>query len=264
MSDAVLYETAGPDGIGTLRLNRPSERNSMTAELLDAFALRVGEAKLDPGLRCLVVTGSGPCFSAGADLRSQIQRHGDGPTRMPHEASFAMYTSFLSLLDIEVPVIGALNGHAVGGGFGLSLLCDIRVGSISARYGANFTRLGLHPGLAIAYMLPRLIGLPRASELLYTGRLVDGPEAEQLGILSRAVPSDEVLPTALEMGRAIASAAPLAVRATKATIRGHLGWEIREAARREAFAQAATVTTEDFKEGMAALFEKREPVFKGR
>jgi enoyl-CoA hydratase/carnithine racemase len=264
MSDAVRYESAGPDGLGVLRLNRPNERNSMTAELLDAFAARIEEVKRDAHLRCLIVTGSGPCFSAGADLKSQIQRHGDGPTRMPHEASFAMYTSFLALLDVEVPVIGALNGHAVGGGFGLALLCDIRIGNAQARYGANFTRLGLHPGLAIAYTLPRLIGLPRASELLYTGRLVDGVEAERLGIVSRAVPPDEVMAAATQLARDIASAAPLAVRATKATLRGHLAWEVREAARREAFAQAATVTTEDFKEGMAALFDKREPNFSGR
>jgi enoyl-CoA hydratase/carnithine racemase len=266
-SDAVLYEPAPVDTvhahIGVLRLNRPDGRNSMTAELLDAFAARLLEVRQDQHLRCLVITGSGSCFSAGADLKAQIQRTAD-TFRFPHEASFAMYTAFLGLLDVEVPVIGALNGHTVGGGFGLALLCDVRVGSLSARYGANFTRLGLHPGMAITYTLPRLIGLPRASELLYTGRLVTGDEAERLGILSRAVPAEDVLPTALEVAAAIAASAPLAVRQTKATLMTGLAHEIREAARREAFAQAATVTTEDFKEGMAALFDKREPAFKGR
>jgi len=264
---AVLYEPAPVDtahaGIGVLRLNRPDGRNSMTVELLDAFTARLVEVRQDKNLRCLVLTGSGACFSAGADLKAQVQRTSDSFT-FPHEASFAMYTSFLGLLDIEVPVVGALNGHAVGGGFGLALLCDVRVGSVSARYGANFTRLGLHPGMAITYTLPRLIGLPRASELLYTGRLVTGDEAERLGILSRAVPSEDVLAAAYEIATAIAASAPLAVRQTKHTLMVDLAHAIREAARREAFAQAATVNTEDFKEGLAALFDKRDPSFKGR
>lgn len=265
MSDAVLYRPASPEEpIGLITLNRPSERNSMTAELLDAFGARLEEVRRDPHLRCLVVTGTGSCFSSGADFKAQIQRHDAERTRLPHEASFAMYTSFLGILDVEVPVIGALNGHAVGGGFGLSLLCDIRVGNVASKYGANFTRLGLHPGLGIAYMLPRLIGVSNASELLFTGRLVDGAEAQRLGILSRAVPAEEVLPAALTLANEIGRAAPLAVRTTKATLRAHLGWDVRGAAMQEAFAQAATVGTEDFKEGMAALLGKREPVFKGR
>jgi len=270
MSDAVLYRPASPandaadGGIGVLTLNRAAERNSMTAELLDAFAERVVDVCADPHLRCLVVTGTGSCFSSGADFKAQIQRQDVDRPRLPHEASYAMYTSFLSLLDVEVPVIAALNGHAVGGGFGLALLCDIRIGNVASKYGANFTRIGLHPGLGIAYLLPRLIGVSNASELLYTGRLVDGAEALRLGILSRAVAADEVLPTALGLAREIARAAPLAVRTTKATLRQHMDSDVRSAAQREAFAQAATVQTEDFKEGMGALLAKREPSFTGR
>lgn len=261
-SDAVLYEAATANGIGVLTLNRADGRNSMTAELLDAFADKVLEAQRDPHLRCLVLTGRGSCFSAGADFKSQIQRGGE--SRLPHEGSFAMYTSFLSLLDVEVPVVGALNGHAVGGGFGLSLLCDVRIGNVASKYGANFAKLGLHPGMAITFTLPRLIGLPRASELLYTGRLVTGDEAERLGILTRAVPAEDVMKEAIEVAAGIASSAPLAVRLTKRTLMGELAPQIREAAHREAFAQAATVATADFKEGSAALLEKRAPVFQGR
>lgn len=263
-SDAVLYEAANPSaGVGVLTLNRPDGRNSMTAELLDAFTARVLDARKDPHLRCLVLTGLGPCFSAGADFKSQIQRGGE-TFRLPHEGSFAMYTPFLSLLDVEVPVVGALNGHAVGGGFGLALLCEVRVGNLASKYGANFARLGLHPGMGITFTLPRLIGLPRASELLYTGRLVTGDEAERLGILTRAVPAEDVMESALEIAAAIAASAPLAVRLTKRTLMAELAIQIREAAHKEAFAQAATVNTADFKEGTAALLEKRDPVFSGR
>ena len=265
MNDAVLYEPATPDHpIGLLRLNRPDQRNSMTAELLDAFAAILPRVRADAQSRCLIVTGSGPCFSAGADLRQQIQRAGDGPTRMPHEASYAMYTAFLGLLDVEVPVIGALNGHAVGGGFGLSLLCDIRIGNTASKYGANFARLGLHSGLGISYVLLRLVGLSRASELLFTGRLVSGVEAERMGILSRAVVGDAVLPTATQLAQEIAQAAPIAVRMMKASLRQNLGWDVRGAAWSEAYAQSATIATADFKEGMEALLGKRDPTFEGR
>jgi len=266
-ADAVLYEPASAERpIGVLRMNRPRERNSMTAELLDAFAVRVAEARRDPHLRCLVVTGSGACFSAGADLRAQIQRTAseDGPARMPHEASFAMYTAFLSILDVEVPVIGALNGHAVGGGFGLALLCDVRLGSVDGRYGANFARLGLHAGLGISYLLPRLVGASRAAELLFTGRLVGGEEAAAMGLLSRALPGEAVVPAALALAQEIAAAAPIAVRMMKASMRQHLGWDVRQAAWSEAYAQSATIATRDFKEGMEALLGKREPRFEGR
>src|SRR5207344_2428907 len=118
-----------------------------------------------------------------------LQRGGDDLA--PDERSYAMYEPFLSLLDIAVPVIGALNGHAVGGGFGLALVCDIRIAALETKYGANFVALGLAPGMAISHLLPRLVGLGRASELLFTGRLVDGAEAERLGIVNRAVPATQ-------------------------------------------------------------------------
>lgn len=175
-----------------------------------------------------------------------------------------MYEPFLSLLDVAVPVIGALNGHAVGGGFGLALVCDLRVGALDAKYGANFVRLGLAPGMAISYLLPRLVGLARANELLLTGRLVDGREAERLGILNRAVPAAEVMIVAREYATAIAEAAPLAVRATKAAIRRGLELRVREAAHAEAYAQAETIATDDAREGIAALLAKRTPGFAGK
>ncbi len=259
--DAVRY-TRGDSYVGVLSLHRPDNRNSMTPELLDAFALASRAARADSGARCVIVTGSGTSFSAGADFKSTLQR--DGDDRAPNEKSYAMYEPFLSLLDIPVPIIGALNGHAVGGGFGLALVCDLRIGAIDAKYGANFVRLGLAPGMAISYLLPRLIGLARANELLLTGTLVDGTQAEALGILNRAVPAADVLSTAYELANQIASAGPLAVRATKLAIRRGLELHVREAARAEAYAQAETVATSDAREGIAALLAKRPPQFTGR
>ncbi len=261
MSDAVRFERH--DAIGVITLDRPDNRNSMTPELLDAFAAAVGEARAAVDLRCVVITGTGTCFSAGADFKSVLQRD-DGAWRAPHEKSFAMYEPFLSVVDIVVPVIGALNGHTVGGGFGLAMCCDIRIGARGARYGANFTRLGLAPGMAISYVLPRLVGISRAAELLFTGRLVDGDEAERIGLLSAAVAADQVLPRAMELAKAIAASAPVAVRETKRALYRGLDWDARRAAYAESFAQAESVATADAAEGIAALLEKREPRFTGR
>jgi len=259
MSDPAVRFTASDD-IGVITLNRPDNRNSMTPELLDAFTAATAEARAAQ-LRCLVVTGTGSCFSSGADFKSSVQR--DGDQRAPNERSYGMYEPFLSLLDIAAPVIGALNGHTVGGGFGLALVCDLRIGARDAKYGANFVKLGLAPGMAISYLLPRLIGLPRANELLFTGRLVDGAEAERLGILNRAVAADEVLREAMALARSIADNAPLAVRATKRAIQRGLELQIRDAARLEAFAQAESLNTADAREGIAALLAKRPPKFTG-
>lgn len=257
---AVLYDQA--DRIGLVTLNRPDQRNAMTPELLDAFSEAIDEASADPDMRCLVITGTGRCFSAGADLRSSMQRTDLG--KPSKDASFAMYEPFLKVLDVEVPVVAAMNGHTVGGGFGLALLADIRVANFDAKYGVNFARLGIHSGLGISYVLPRLIGAAYASELLFTGRLIRGSEALRIGLVTHAEDPGEVLPTAMGLARAIAGSAPTAVRQMKASIRRGLRWEIRDAAREEAALQAASLSTEDAKEGVAAILEKREPEFTGR
>ena len=257
---AVLYEAA--DRIGMITLNRPDHRNAMTPELLDAFSEAIDEARNDREIRCLVITGRGRCFSAGADLRSSLQRADLG--KPSQDASFAMYEPFLKVLDIEVPVVAAMNGHTVGGGFGLALLADIRVADVDAKYGVNFARLGIHSGLGISYVLPRLVGPAYASELLFTGKLIRGSEALRIGLVTHGEEADEVLPTAMGLARAIAASAPMAVQQMKASIRRGLRWEIREAAREEAGLQAASLATEDAKEGVEAILQKREPEFTGR
>lgn len=262
MSDAVLY--AVHERVALITLNRPDNRNSMTSELLDGFAAATKRAAANRDVRCVVVTGTAKYFSAGADFKAQLQRADEGANKLPHERSYAMYEPFLELVDVAVPVIGALNGHTVGGGFGLSLLCDIRLAAKDAKYGANFCRLGLAPGMAISYTLPRIVGPQRAAELLYTGRLFDGDEAVSLGYAMRALPAASVLPEALLLARAIAASAPQAVRQTKLMMRRALGYDPRGHAALEAYTQAETIGTEDAREGIAALLEKREPTFTGR
>tara|TARA_R110002073_G_scaffold123819_5_gene267822 strand:+ start:117626 stop:118411 length:786 start_codon:yes stop_codon:yes gene_type:complete len=260
MEDAVTLTCS--DGIGVIALNRPDNRNSMTPELLESFSQVTQAVRANRELRAVVITGHGRCFSAGADFKSNLQTGGEH--LLDHERSFQMYEPFLGVLDIEVPVIGALTGHAVGGGFGLSLVCDIRIAHTGSKYGANFTKLGLSPGMSISYLLPRLVGVSRANELLFTGRLVMGDEAASIGLACSAHETPEqVLEEAMRMASAIAANAPVAVRLTKQGIREQLGWDVRSGAHRESFAQAATLKMQDAKEGMAALLEKRPPVFDG-
>jgi len=261
MDEAVLYEISESGHIGKICLNRPDNRNSMTPELLDSFQEVVNKAKKEPQLRALIVSGKGSCFSAGADLKATLQRDED---TLPHERSFAMYKPFLSLLDIRCPVIGALNGHAVGGGFGLSLVCDIRIANEKAKYGANFTKLGLSSGMAISYLLPRIVGVSKACELLFTAALIDGKEGEKIGFCSTALPGKEVLPYAEQLAETIAKNAPLAVQYTKRNIYSGLGWAPSNAAYQESFTQSQTLTTDDASEGIKALLEKRVPTFTGR
>ena len=234
----------------------------MTPDIFAGLNQAVDRVLEDPSLRCVVISGNGKSFCAGADFRSGVQVAGEAA--LPHERSFAMYKPFLRLLEIRVPVIGALNGHAVGGGFGLALVCDLRVANAGAKYGANFVRLGLHPGMASTYLLPRLIGVPRALELLLTGRLVTGAEAAELGLMNYAVAEGEVKARAWELASEIASAAPVAVQMCKQSIYENLDWDPVTPARVEAHKQSRTVEMEDSKEGMNALLEKRAPKFEGR
>jgi enoyl-CoA hydratase/carnithine racemase len=260
---AVLYEAK--DYIAQITLNRPDNRNSMTPDVLEGLRDAVATVRGDPEVRCVIVTGRGRSFCAGADFRSGAQRDtGSEGFQAPQDRSFAMYSPFLALLDIEVPVIGALNGHAIGGGLGLAIVCDLRVANKDARYGANFVRLGLHPGMATTYLLPRLLGVPRGVELLLTGRLISGAEAAEYGLAHYAVEAEQVLPRSLELAREIASAAPLAVRWTKRSIYRGLDWDPVSAAELEAHAQSRTLETEDSREGIRALLEKRDADFKGR
>lgn len=258
--ESVLYEER--DHIAVITLNRPENRNSMTKDVLNGILERVKQVRANPELRCVVITGKGSSFCAGADFKSGINNAVEGDKLQPNERSFTMYKPFLSILDIEVPVIGALNGHAIGGGLGLALVCDIRVANESSKYGSNFTKLGLHPGMATTYFLPRFVGVPRAAELLLTGRIITGSEAEAYGLMNYAVPSGDVWDKAWSLAEEVAACAPLANRWTKQSLYQNVGWDPVPAARHEADLQSRTLTTQDHAEGVEALLNKRKPNFK--
>jgi enoyl-CoA hydratase len=256
--NSVLFEVQ--ENIGIMTLNRADNRNSMTPDLLAGVAETARSINAREDVRCLIIRGSGNTFCGGADFRGDAEE----TDRYGHEKLHDTYKNFLSILDIEVPVIACMNGHAIGGGLGLALVCDIRVANKDARYGANFVKLGMHPGMATTYFFPRFMGVPRAMELLLTGRVIKGDKAAEFGLVNYAVDVDEVFEKSLELAREIASAAPLAVRWTKRSAYDNLNWDIDRAAGREAQLQSQSMKTKDFREGVKALLEKRSPEFKGQ
>jgi len=248
--------------IAQITINRPDNRNSMDDEVLPYFYDVIEKVKNDKSLRCVIITGSGHSFCAGADFKSNIMNQKDG--FLPQEIFELIYKPFLSVLDIEVPTIAAMNGHAIGGGLGLALVCDMRVANKDAKYGANFVRLGVHSGMAISYLMPRLVGLAVANELLFTGRLISGKRAEEIGLANYAVDADQVVEKAWEIAGEVRDCAPTAVKLMKRSVYRGLDLRPKDAAEIESFSQAQTFAMEDSKEGVKALFEKRKPEFRGK
>jgi enoyl-CoA hydratase/carnithine racemase len=160
--------------------------------------------------------------------------------------------------------VAAIQGAAIGGGFGLALMPDFRIATPESRFSANFARLGFHHGFGLSVTLPRLVGQQAAMELLYTGRRIKGDEAQKLGLCDRLVPADRLRDEARSLAREIAISAPLAVRSIRETLRGDLAQDIRRATDREKAEQDRLQKTEDWREGTKAMSERREPDFKGR
>jgi enoyl-CoA hydratase/carnithine racemase len=249
--------------IAVVTFDLPERRNSMSTAMTRSWVRLMGLLREDPGLAAVVVTGEGSAFNAGGDL-SWIVSEPDAPVVELRERMLAFYRSWLSVKQLEVPTIAAVNGHAIGAGFALALAMDIRYAAADARLGVPFTSLGLHPGMATTWSLPDVAGHAVARDLLLTGRIVTGQEAVGLGLVSLAAPAEEVLGHALEAADRIAAAAPIATRLTLQAVRdgGHATFE--RALEWEALAQAVTLASEDLHEGIAAAAEKRRPTFHGR
>ncbi|MFF2809213.1 enoyl-CoA hydratase/isomerase family protein [Streptomyces sp. NPDC058000] len=250
-----------PNGVTVLTFDNPDKRNPMTGRLTAQWRRAMRSLRQDPDLRAVVITGTGPAFCSGADLGELADRHGQGlPGTRAQLSDF--YRTWLTVRDLPVPTVAALNGHAVGAGLALALACDLRYAAAEAKLGAPFVRLGLHPGMATTALLAEAVGPPRARELLLTGRLISGARAATIGMVNEALPAEQVLRAALDVADEIAAAAPLAVRLTKSglaqgqpTVERALTWE--------ALAQPVTTTTDDFREGIQARREHRRPHFTG-
>lgn len=250
----------------TLTLDRPDARNAYSEAMVESLVRALDEAERDDQVRCLILTGAGPAFSAGGDLKRMLQHDGmfagapaelrrryiDGIQRIPRR---------LALTD--KPVIAAINGAAIGAGLDLACMCDLRIAARGAQLGSTFVKVGLVPGDGGAYLLARTIGFPRALELMLSARLVDTDEAERIGLVHRVVEAAELLPAAHALAEQLAALPPLALRLTKrAAYRSHdLGLE--QALELAATYQGVAQNTADHAEAIRAMLERRAPNFTG-
>lgn len=213
----------------------------------------------DPTCRSIVLCSQGSSFCAGANFSDPKRARADSPRRVN-----PIYDEALRMFSCAKPVVAAVHGPAIGGGLGLALSADFRVTCKEAKFSANFNRLGFHPGFGLTVTLPRLVGVQKSALIFYTGRRVGGEEAVSMGMADLLVPMDEVRAEAVKLAAEIAASAPLAVVSTRATLRQGLVEAIRSAVAHESVEQNWQFKTEDHKEGVAAMAERRLPDFKGR
>lgn len=248
------------DAVAVLTLALPERRNAMTADLTAGWVEAVEAIRADRGVRAVVVTGEGTAFCAGGDL-SWIGESPDLDVMALRDRMLPFYRAWLSVRTLDVPVVAAVNGAAVGAGLCLALACDVRYAAPGATFSAPFARLGMHPGMAATYLLPEVVGVARARELLLTGRRVGAEEAYAIGLVSGI--ADDVLAHALDAARGIADSAPIAVRLTKAALAYAGHHSIDAALDWEGLAQPVTMASADLREGLAAQADGRPPRFTG-
>lgn len=242
--------------VNVLSLCRPPH-NHVDADLMRRLADALGALDRDDQCRAVVLQSGVKSFCAGADFSGAAERED-----APDPAAF--YAEAMRLFATRKPIVAAVRGAAVGAGLGLALVADFRVTCLEARFSANFTRLGFHPGFGLSLTLPRLIGEQKASLLFFTGRRIDGAEALSLGLADELVSQDNVNARALALAQEIASSAPLAVESTRATLRQDLHARIVAANHRELAAQRDQFRSADFREGVAAMAQRRPPLFERR
>ena len=249
MSDVGVYLS---DAVATVEIRRPPHNffdMTLIQQLADAFEA----LDKDSACRAIVLAAQGKSFCAGANL----SKPGD-PAASGH-----LYLEAVRLFRCKKPVVGAIQGPAIGGGLGLALVPDFRVTCAEARFAANFTVLGFHPGFGLTVTLPELIGKSKAALMFYTSRRIKGDEAVAMGLADLLVPQDQVRSAALALAREIAACSPLGVIATRATMRQGLADRVKAATDHELAEQSRLRQTSDFKEGVKASAERRAPRFTG-
>lgn len=258
MNEELLFEV--DNGVAVITLNRPEAYNSMSPGIIEGLGEAYRRCDEDDAIRVAVLTGAGNIFCAGADMS------GGGSTFDSESVSVEVDSCPLSTQawDVRKPVIAACNGHAVGAGLGIAMQTDIRVFANEGKYGFLQSRRGVVTDFAMEYVLPRLIGMERALELLMRGQRLTGEEAVQWGLAGRSVPADDVLDTALEIARDIAvNAAPMAVAVHKRLVWRGMDMSLGELASSESRALNYTMTKADAIEGGMAYFERRPPNWTG-
>lgn len=260
MGDLVLLSEQG-EGIVQLSLNDAATRNAMSESMAAEFSAHIAMLKARADLRVVVLTGEGQSFSGGGHLDMLFEKtklsQAENERRM-----MEFYSHFLRIRELAVPVVAALNGHAIGAGLCLALACDIRIASEAAKLGVNFVHLGLHPGMGATYFLPRIVGPAQAAELLFTGRIISATDACEIGLVHQVHAVESFQTELAALTRGLAHAGPAALRAVKASLRMSAADTLEECLQREAKCQAVSYGSAEFLEGISAAKEKRPPRFK--
>lgn len=254
------------DGIATVTFSRPDQRNALNYQMAQEVQDAIAQVRRRRVARVLVVTGAGEAFCAGGDL-NELPSGARARATRPEEIRLwlreAIQGASLAIHSLEMPTLAIVNGVAAGAGMDIACACDLRVGSERTRFLTAYTRIGLFPGGGGTWLLPRLVGVPKALELIYTNEALGGAEALRIGLLNSLVPDAALQAKGQELAARMAAGPPLALRLAKLNVYQGLSMDFAPALELAAAAETITLTSEDHREGATALRERREPHFLG-
>ncbi len=261
--EEIIYDKA--DGVAVITFNRPGRLNALTVNMRDEILHATQDASDDDDIRVLLFKGAGNAFCAGADLGARAHKSDEAPERNSGLPRDGFQESFARIMwDLPKPAVAAINGAAAGLGFGMALSCDIRIASTAGKFASAFSRISLVPEACMTFYLPRIVGLARAAEILYTGRQVSAEEAMTMGLVNKVVPPHELETAVEDMVQTLANAAPIAVQLTRRELYRGLEGTFSSQLEMELYHQKFAGRTQDAREGPRAFMEKRPPDFQGR
>jgi enoyl-CoA hydratase/carnithine racemase len=269
-SDESSVVVERPESIAMIRLNRPERRNAMDGATLDALGSAIESAGNDDDIKVVIITGSGGSFCAGADTDEMLGGKRPGPHALGEEGTEGLRRGFknaqrviLGIHKMEKPTIAMVDGPAVGAGFDIACACDIRTGSTAARFMSAFVRIGLFPGYGGTWLYPRLLGIGRAAEMLYTGDFLEAEDAYNAGFLNRLESPEDLEAVTMKLAGKIAAGPPIAHRLAKMMMYRGLDMDLDTAMQMAAAAESITLSSADHAEGLAAARERRKPEYRG-
>ncbi|NLB53678.1 MAG: enoyl-CoA hydratase/isomerase family protein [Syntrophomonadaceae bacterium] len=258
--ETVSFEKQGR--IVILTLNKPETLNALSFQMRDEFAEAINQVQQDKEARVVIIRGEGKSFCSGGDLKSTFDMYDDPPAKAQQNA-FNFYKGFLSLRNLEIPVIAVIHGHTIGAGLCLAMASDMIIAGSDAKISMSFIKVGINPGMGGTYFLPRLVGTAKAMEMCLLGEAITARQALDIGLVNHVVEPSELMDFALDFAGRIANNPPVAARLIKKGIYQGLNKSLDEVLTFEAFAQVTCSSTGDMKEAVTAFKEKRPPVFTG-